>query len=155
STPASASVTVVTDPGGVAAVNVQGNSVPVSVFEEGSDTVTLSNPAHAVDGIANVTVNGSANSAVVVDDSSYSGDETYSITNSSINAARLSAPLLTYGTFGALRELRVLGGNAVTNDLFTIDSTATPVDVVGGAGPNWFSVSSFSNSLATITAPLT
>jgi hypothetical protein len=59
--------------------------------------------------------------------------------------------LLTYGGLG---RLVVLGGNAATSDLFTIYSTACPVTAVGGAGPNCFSISPFSKSLATITAPL-
>jgi hypothetical protein len=152
STPANELITVNTGTGGGAAVNVQGSSVPVVVNEAGSDTVTISNAAHTVDGIAGVAVSGNASSTVVVDDSSHSGDETYSITQNTVNAARLGAsPLLTYGGLG---RLVVLGGNAVTNDLFTIDSTSCPLDVHGGAGPNCFSISSFSNSLATITAAL-
>jgi hypothetical protein len=152
STPASTSVTVNTGAGGAAAVNVQGNSVPVIVNAGGTDTVTLSNAAHTLDGISNVTVNGSTSSAVVVDDSSYSGDETYSITRNTVNAARLGgSPLLTYSGLG---RLVVYGGNAATSDLFTIDSTSCPLDVHGGAGPNCFSISPFSNSLAAITAPL-
>jgi hypothetical protein len=153
STPAVTSVTVNTGAGGAAAVNVQGGSAFVVINTHGSDTVTISNAGHTVDGISGVAVSGNASSAVVVDDSSYSGDETYGITRNSVNAARLSAsPLLTYGGLG---NLVLLGGNAATNDLFTIDSTSSLVNLVGGAGPNCFSISPFSNSLATITAPLT
>lgn len=155
-TPASQGVTLVTDPGGVDAVNVRGNSAPLVVRAQGADTVTLSNTDQTVDGVSNVTVWGNPSSAVVVDDSGYSGDETYSITESSANVARLSDPLLRYIGLGVpVGGLRVLGGDAATNDLFTIDSTYSPVEVVGGAGPNSFSISPVSNSLASIAGLLT
>jgi hypothetical protein len=153
STPANTLVTVNTRAGGAAAVNVQGGSVPVIVHAGGADTVTISNTDHTVDGIAGVAVSGNANSTVVVDDSGYSGDETYSITRNTLNAARLgTSPLLTYGGLG---RLVLFGGNAATNDLFTVDSTSSPVDVYGGVGPTSFRISPVSNSLASIAGPLT
>lgn len=155
STPASTLVTVTTGTGGAAAVNVQGNSAPVVVNDNGSDTVTLGNAGHTVDGIADVFVNANATSAVVVDDSGYSGDETYTLTRNSVDVNRLGAPLLNYSVYSGLGALTVLGGVAATNDEFLIDSTASPVDVVGGAGPNTFDVSPFTNSLASIAGPLT
>jgi hypothetical protein len=156
STPALTSVTLNTSAVGAAAVNLQGGGARIIVNSAGADTVTIHNTGGTVDGFfRGVAVNGNGSSTVVVDDSSRNRDETYSITQNTVTAARLGVdPLLTYSGLG---RLVVYGGTAVTSDLYTIDSTSCPLDVIGGAGGtgiNCFSISPFSNSLASITAPL-
>jgi hypothetical protein len=139
-------------------VGVQGTSATgtLTITTNGGSTIVgLHNAGNTVDGIANVTVNDpTASSTVTVDDFGFSGDETYTVTGTTVDVARLGVSLLVYAN---IDSLVVNGGNAVAGDLFSIDSTSAPggTAINSGAGPDCFSISPFSLYLASIAGPLT
>jgi len=143
---------------GADTVNVQGTALLGNLTvntNAGGATVNLTNGG-TVDGIANVTVNDpTGTSTVVVDDSGFVGDETYAITNASVNVGRMTSALLSYSGIGNL----VVNGGTSNNvqDTFNIDSTAANTTVNASPGVlNCFHVSPTAQWLgATILRPLT
>jgi hypothetical protein len=139
-------------------VNVRATSGPLTIQEQGSgsDTVNLTNGGNTVDGIANVTVDDpTGTSTVVVDDSGFLGDETYSITNAAVNVGRLPGALLSYSGIG---NLVVNGGTSTAvQDTFDIDSTSAGTTVNASPGVlNCFHVSPTAQWLgANVLGPLT
>src|SRR5262249_27108652 len=87
--------------GGVAptSVNVQGTSTsgPLDLLTDSGDTINITNAANRLDSIAHVTVNSmSFGGTVNVNDSDFGGDETYTVTGTTVTVGRAPGFLLTY-----------------------------------------------------------
>jgi hypothetical protein len=134
-------------------VRVRATGGPLTVNVSANDNVLLANSVNALDGIARVTVNDlTGSSTVTVDDSGHVGDETYTITNASVRAARLPGTLLTYAGIG---QLVLNGGTSnVLRDVFEIESTSVTTTVNGGPGTNCFHASKPGQYLASIVGTL-
>src|SRR5262249_14177139 len=141
--------------GGVApsSVNVQGTSTsgPLDLLTDSGDTINITNAANRLDSVAHVTVNSmSFGGTVNVNDSDFGGDETYTVTGTTVTVGRAPGFLLTYN--GIANSTL---GTGPGNDRFSLESTSVSTAVTGGTGSNHYYVSPTAQNLGTIAGPLT
>jgi acrosin len=126
-------------------INVRGNLVAVQV-EPGAagDHINFSSTSHTLDALGGVAVDDKYGaSSVNVDDSGFSGSDTFTSTVipaghstlGSITVGRLSNFVLVYRGIG---NLNLAGGSGGTQ--FQIDATAANTTLYGGAGNNVFNI---------------
>ena len=118
----------------------------------GGDTITLSNNAATLGGIGHVIINDPSNSAAVtVDDSSFEGSTSYTLTSTQVAAAAWPNFLLLYNNLAALK----LNGSS-GDDQFNIEGTAsaTATTVTTGSGRNRFDLTPTTQYLAGVAGSL-
>jgi hypothetical protein len=123
---------------GNADITVADNAAGVPV------TVNVGGASGTLDPVGTVNVTDAAASATVnLDDRGFTGSEDYVITAAAVTVSRSATFTLTYGGIASLNLTAGDGG-----DTFDIDSTSANTTVTGGAGPNVFHVSPFTQWLA-------
>jgi hypothetical protein len=104
----------------------------------------------ALDGIGSVSVlDAFGASTLTVDDSRFSGNDSYQITDFAITLGRSSGFRVAYL---GIANLNFFGGSG--SDRFRIDATSVNTTVNGGTGGNVFSLASATRSLASLAGPL-
>ena len=103
-----------------------------------------------LDGIGSVSVlDAFGASTLTVDDSGFSGNDTYQITDFAIKLGRSRDFQVSYL---GIANLNFVGGSG--SDRFFIDATSVNTTVNGGAGGNVFYLASATQSLANLAGPL-
>jgi hypothetical protein len=137
---------------GTDTVNVQNTAEPLFINNGGSAAITLSNSAATLGGIGHVIINDpSKSAAATVDDSSFAGSTTYTLTSTQVAVAAWPNFLLVYNN---LASLNLDGGSG--DDSFAIESTAsaTATTVTAGSGGNRFDLTPTAQYLAGVAGPL-
>ncbi len=123
---------------GDADISVADNAAGVPV------TVNVGDTSGTLDPIGTVTVADASGTATVnLDDTGFTGSEDYVITGNAVTISRSAAFALIYRGIAGLNLTAGDGG-----DTFDIDGTSAGTTVTGGAGPNVFHVSPFTQWLA-------